>query len=245
MITPITFAPPVPDDIRSWASEQTANIGKNPIRQAISDRIRRLVSYETTRSLWAPLIKQRDSNTRLHLLGLMQATVSAPSEFQRLSTEPIHLVRADAAALALEAQRIALKLKTLMRRVSTQNHHALSLHAVAMAAAEESDNPLHKVLLVDPQLQTALLDFERYAPELPELVSAMSTVLKKVITDESVLRPRKMAAATAERTFVIVTIKRYFYDATGRVPLALVAEIVNRVLDRIDTKSDTVRKTLA
>ncbi len=242
---PLTFAPLVPNDVREWATGQTSKSGVNPVRQAVSDRIRRLVTYETDRSLWTPLIKLQESKTNLSILGLMQITATAPSEFQRLSKEPIHLIRSDATALATEAQRLARRLKSLMGKVSTQNRHALSLYSVAMVAAEGSDNPAHKVLIEDPELQMGLLDFERYAPELPELVSAMSLALKRVINDESGLRPRKMNAAAAERTFVIVTLKRYFHHAIGRVPNKLVAEIVNRVLARKDTTADTVRKTSA
>lgn len=242
MIIPIAFAHSVPDHIRDWATEQTNHVETSKVRQAVSDRIRRLVSYNTDKSLWAPLLKLQDRSPALNLMGLLQSAVTSPSEFQRLSKEPIHLVKQDAADLARRAQQMARQLRKLMGRVSLPNRYALSLFGVALTAAEESTDPLHNILLADSQLQAELLDFERYAPDLPALVVAMSATLKKIANDEAKLRPRKMQAATAERTFVIVTLKRYFQKAIGRTPNLIVANIANLTLDLKGINTDTVRK---
>lgn len=241
---PITFAPSVPDEIRRWAIEQLNKVGTSRVRKEISDRIRRLLSYNTKDLLWTPLIRLNGGKPVSNLLGLIQCAVTAPAEFCQLSKQPIHLVKRDATDLARRAQTLARDLSALMRQVSQQNRHALSFYRIAMTAAGESSDPLHIHLLTDLQLQAELHDFEKYAPGLPALVVAMSSALKIIANDEANLRPRKMQASSAERTFVIITIKRYFCKEIGRVPNSLVAKVVNITLDRQDTNADTVRKAL-
>lgn len=243
MIFPHTFAPAVPLDVREWSQAQIDKTGSLKIRQEISGRIRRLTYYGTRKILWNKLGKLKESNPKLDLLELIRTAVTAPSEFQRLSKEPIHVVKQDAADLARNAQQMSRNLKSLMGRVSLPNRHHISLYGVAMTAANESANPSHKVLINDTQLQSELMDFERYAPDLPELVAAMAVILKIISVDEAKLRPKKMQATNAERTFVIRTLKRYFVQTIGRIPLLVVATLVNLTLDRADTVSDTVRKT--
>ncbi len=242
MPNPLTFAHTVPNEIRDWAKEQTAYARSNKNRLEISSSINRLVAYNTNKSVWIPLNKLASEHLTLNLMGVVQAASSAPSEFDRLSKDPLHLVKQDADAVARTAQGMARDLRQLMKRVSFQNQHTLSLYSIAMTAAKDSDQPLPQILADDSDLQEKLLDIERYTPDIPALVSAMSDTLKKVIADEYKLRPRKMTAASAKRTFVVVTLKRYFRKAMGRVPASLVAKIVNLTLDQTDTTADTVRK---
>jgi hypothetical protein len=84
---------------------------------------------------------------------------------------------------------------------------------------------------------------ERYLPDIPDLVVGLSAVISSVATDEGRIRPHRMNALNAERTFVIVTLKRYVLRSTKQPATTLLANIVNLALDRTDTTGDTVRKT--
>jgi len=242
-MTPLAFDPSVPDDVRQWATTQLSVYPNDKSRLKINDAIRRLVSYDDRKTLWPALTTLAQNNPSLSLLKLLQDTCIAKADFQRLSKVPIHQIKQDALDIGKLAKQLARKMRLLNGQVSNENREAVSLFSVVLTASKQSTNPLHITFSDDAELQYQLASMERYLPSIPSLVDAMAVSLKALAKDEARLRPRRANATNADRTFVISVLQAHFQRAIGTVPSPVVAELVNRALDRHDTTTDTVRKT--
>jgi hypothetical protein len=233
-----TIAAYVHPDVGRWITEQRMMKARGGGRTRVLARIDRLIA-PGTHTLWKRLNGLARKHTALDPVAVCMEAVTAPEDWTRLSRTPRSLVVKDGKQFDDQARRLAKSLKAFGATLSHVQQGMLNSATVTDRATSQSRDQVRKQIYFD-EIRSAGLD--RYLPSSEEYLCALGDVVSTLAVQQNRLRPRKMDAANADRTFVILTLKRHFQISVGICPNELIADLVNAVLQRTDTSTDTVRK---
>lgn len=228
LATALPFARSVPTDVKDWCLDQLQRRPYSPSRLEVQDAIKRLVDPVNEKTIWQRMAKVKRNHPAFSATEVCMDAVTAAADWRRSEKlRDAETVKANKRLQVLLEEAITLIPKIEIDTPMTIRHAVL-----------QAGDPLKTMVYQDEIFAPGL---DQYLPHAVHILTAMRAALQAVPVRHA-NQPFKTAAASADRTSLIMRLSANFTRQTGSVPNELVAEIVNVTMNRSDTTADTVRK---
>jgi hypothetical protein len=192
-------------------------------------------SYPDMRPAWARLCEHGDPEVPTFFFHF---ALELPAMWDRLPKAGRKQYQASIAGIAAAAEELAKSLQLLESEITFSRGSRLTFHHVAVRARTIEQERAGQVTAPGPW-EYALGDEGREASALSNFLNALAHELRPPHTPrETAIRPRRAAAATAARTYMVRSLAVFLHGAYGSPLFDVVAATVNTIMDDAVTSLD-------